>query len=605
MKRLSLSARLLMAVIFPLIAVFLFLGVILDFGLTRGMESAAKDIVLESIETGAEEVTQSLEELESWLRNLSRFPEMRKGLSSSEVSVWLQDRYLDEPTIFGYSYAKIADKDFVIDNKTHKIKEVKLKDRAYYKAVLTNKTTKFYISKPLLSRARNKWIVVLSHAVENLQNEVDSMLSLAVDIERLVDLVIGKNITKENATKQHIWVIDKEGRFISDNQELAKNQAKIDAIDDIGFGGLKALSQNILSEEKGYARLPKAKKIVSWTTIENTPGWKFGKFLSVDEVDDVIHSLLFFLFVIMLVSIILLTLIFFYIIKKQMNPISKSLELAKNIAELDLTHEIDEKTLRSKDELGDLAKAMNKMTILLRQMIHDIRLSGNYVNSSSEELSTTSQIISQGSSQQAATLEEVAASVVEMEAMIKENAENALNTEKIADRSSQMAEDSGKAVLQTVSSMNQIAEKVSIIQKIAGQTRLLALNAGIEAARAGNSGRGFAVVAQEVSKLAELSSSAASQIEELTASSVEIANNAGDKLKALLPEIQKTANLVAQITSSSKEQEVSVGQINISVQEVNGVAQNNAGFSDKLADTAANSAKYAEQLRSVISRFKI
>lgn len=168
-----------------------------------------------------------------------------------------------------------------------------------------------------------------------------------------------------------------------------------------------------------------------------------------------------------------------------------------------------------------------------------------------------------------------------------------------------MAEDGGQAVKETVNNMQKIVEKISIIQEIAGQTRLLSLNASIEAARAGDSGRGFAVVASEVSKLAELSSRAASEIKELTQSSVTIAYDAGKKLEAVVPEIVKTADSVSKITSSGYEQELAIEELNLSMHEVNRFVQMNADLSEKLATTATSSAKYAKQLKDVISQFKV
>ncbi len=123
---------------------------------------------------------------------------------------------------------------------------------------------------------------------------------------------------------------------------------------------------------------------------------------------------------------------------------------------------------------------------------------------------------------------------------IQLNSVNAKQTEEIATKSAQAAQKTGDAVKGTVDSMKQIAEKINVIQEIANQTSLLALNATIEAARAGEHGKGFAVVATEVQKLAELSRNAANEIDELSKSSVEIANEAGDLLVKLVPEIEKT-----------------------------------------------------------------
>jgi methyl-accepting chemotaxis protein len=153
--------------------------------------------------------------------------------------------------------------------------------------------------------------------------------------------------------------------------------------------------------------------------------------------------------------------------------------------------------------------------------------------------------------------------------------------------------------------MKEIAQRISIVEEIARQTNLLALNAAIEAARAGEHGKGFAVVAAEVRKLAERSQAAAGEISKLSVSSMDVAEQAGRMLAKLVPDIQKTAELVQEITASSKEQSGGADQMNASIQQMNQVVQQNAGAAEELSSTAKELASQADQLQSAISFFKV
>ena len=257
---------------------------------------------------------------------------------------------------------------------------------------------------------------------------------------------------------------------------------------------------------------------------------------------------------------------------------------------------------------GDFNTIKNNINTLierLSEVVINIKSAADNVSSGSQQMSTSSQQISQGATEQAASAEEVSSSMEEMVSNIKQNADNAQQTEKIALKAAQDAKEGGKAVVETVSAMKEIANKISIIEEIARQTNLLALNAAIEAARAGEHGKGFAVVATEVRKLAERSQIAAGEINKLSGNSVEVAERAGEMLTKIVPDIQKTAELVSEINAASNEQNSGSEQINKAIQQLDKVIQQNASATEEMASTSEELSNQAEQLMEVLEFFKI
>ncbi len=225
--------------------------------------------------------------------------------------------------------------------------------------------------------------------------------------------------------------------------------------------------------------------------------------------------------------------------------------------------------------------------------------------SASLEVSSAATNIGQGSSEQAASLEEISSSMEQMSANVRQSADNAGQTEKIAQKVANDAEESGQSVSEAVVAMKDIAEKISIIEEIARQTNLLALNAAIEAARAGEHGKGFAVVADEVRKLAERSQKAAEEIGALSGSTVVKAEQAGEQLLKLVPEIQKTAELVQEISQASREQDIGSEEINRALQQLDQTVQRSAASSEELAASAGILSRQAEEQRETMSFFTL
>ncbi len=282
-------------------------------------------------------------------------------------------------------------------------------------------------------------------------------------------------------------------------------------------------------------------------------------------------------------------------------PIIKGVAFAKQLSEGDLTATIE---VDQKDEVGQLAAALTNMASKLREIVENILSGADNIASASQQMSSTSQEMSQGASEQASSVEEVSSSMEEMASNIENNTDNAQQTEKIAINAASGIKEGSEATNIAVEGMKNIAEKIRIVNDIAFQTNILALNAAVEAARAGEHGKGFAVVAAEVRKLAERSKIAADEIDELSKNGVDVAEKAGRKLNEIVPDIEKTAQLVQEIASASIEQNSGADQINNALQQLNNVTQQNAAASEELATSSEELAGQADQLKENIMFFK-
>jgi methyl-accepting chemotaxis protein len=240
------------------------------------------------------------------------------------------------------------------------------------------------------------------------------------------------------------------------------------------------------------------------------------------------------------------------------------------------------------------------MVVKLKRIVSEIARAVATVSIGSNETSGTAQSIAQGSTEQAASLEEISSSMEQMSSNISQSAENAHQTEQIARKAASDAEASGKAVEESVLAMKDIAEKIAMIEEISRQTNLLALNAAIEAARAGEHGKGFTVVAAEVRKLAERSQRAASEIVERSNSSLNISERAGKMLTELVPNIQRTSELVQEISASAREQDGGASEINKALQQLDQVVQQSASSAEELAGTSEELSSQAGSLRASI-----
>ncbi|MEO5340597.1 MAG: methyl-accepting chemotaxis protein [Magnetococcus sp. MYC-9] len=282
--------------------------------------------------------------------------------------------------------------------------------------------------------------------------------------------------------------------------------------------------------------------------------------------------------------------------------LTQGVAFAQRIAEGDLTASID---LDQQDEVGQLVNALQEMVKKLREVIGDVSAAAEQIAIGSGSVSDSAQTLSQGSTEQAASVETTSAAMEAISGSCQLNTDSSNTTQNIAIKAAEDAAKGGDAVDQAVKAMKEIASKIGIIEEIARQTNLLALNAAIEAARAGEHGKGFAVVAAEVRKLAERSQTAAGEISHLSASSVNISEQAGAIISKLVPDIQETADRIRGIADCSRQQREGIADISRSVQQLDQVVQQNATASEELAATAEEMNAQADMMNQSMAFFNL
>jgi methyl-accepting chemotaxis protein len=470
---------------------------------------------------------------------------------------------------------------------------VNVGDRQYFKTAMSGGNG---ISKPIASRSSGDPIFVASTPIRDASGTVRGILFTGVKIPGLYDMILAPIKIGETG---YAFATDTNGMVIGHpNKDFI---LKLD-VSNSDYG------KEMLSRRNGTYKYFFDKqnewkvmafgeaKVADWIIAVSAPLGELMEPLIVVRNSSIIGGIL---------TILAAGLVILFIVGKISNTFGIFVEIFKKIAQGDLRISLSSKDLAKADEIGDMARALDEMTSKLTETVGSISGATEEMAAGSEELSGAAQGVSQGANTQAANIEEISSSMEEMSASVRRNAENANQTQKIAVKAATDAEEGGKAVNETVSAMKDIADKINVIEDIARQTNLLALNAAIEAARAGEHGKGFAVVAAEVRKLAEHSGNAAAEISSLSASSVDVAEKAGEMLSSIIPDIKRTAELVDEISATSSEQDSGAEQINQAIQQLDSVIQANASASEEMASTSEELAGQSELLRNAVAFFQL
>ncbi|MCU4162586.1 methyl-accepting chemotaxis protein [Carboxylicivirga caseinilyticus] len=321
-----------------------------------------------------------------------------------------------------------------------------------------------------------------------------------------------------------------------------------------------------------------------------------------NEVQAHIKSAIWKITIIMLIILLVVVIFSSLFIKSTNAKIQNIISINKKIASGDLTQKLE---IKGEDEFSEINRNLNQMTESLTQVVQSVIDTSKKLKAESSGTTKLSRQLADSSNNQAAAVEEISVSVEEITASIESNSDHARTTEKVAMNSSLEMEESNHSSHQAIKSMMAIKEELKAINDIAMQTNILALNANVEAARAGAAGSGFAIVASEVRKLAEKSKLSAESIEALFSSGLDTVEETGNKISVLVPEIKKTSSLVAEIVASSLEQKTAASEVNNAIQGLNNSTQTNAFIAENMSAKADELQKYADILEQRVSFFKL
>lgn len=297
--------------------------------------------------------------------------------------------------------------------------------------------------------------------------------------------------------------------------------------------------------------------------------------------------------------------IYLVIRKKIQYPLIEALSQLNNIAEGDLSiTNVNKLKKEGEGEVNFLVDNLQKLVFVLKFLVKEIKRSSRQLAKSSSYLNESIQDLAHGSNEQTESGQELTSIMEQMSERVGENALNAAQSKELADNNQDNLQNLFVFSEKITTAVENISEKAKIINGLAEHTNILALNAAVEAARAGSTGKGFSVVAKEVKLLAERSRKAADEINSFAANSMNLVKQSSLLFEKMLPQIQQSSKMIADISTASIEQKLGIEQVNIALKELNSVARKNASRSEGMASTAFQLQELSDSLTESLKFFK-